>query len=121
MHGYGDGDEGGDGHGDGLLQAIKQKLHMRSRLTEEPPVTDVQEEQDKAKMLLGAKLLVSGWGAGWGGWVFCCLCMCVSMLVWAYFGVCVCVCVCLSVHVHVCVQVFVCLCLFEQVRLCGVW
>nr|KAG5698428.1 hypothetical protein BaRGS_006623 [Batillaria attramentaria] len=37
--------------------AIKQKLHMRSRLTEEPPVTDVQEEQDKAKMLLGAKLL----------------------------------------------------------------
>ena len=41
-----------------MTQAIKQKLHMRSRLTEESPVTDVQEEQDKAKMLLGAKLLV---------------------------------------------------------------
>ncbi|XP_070204899.1 protein hobbit-like isoform X2 [Littorina saxatilis] len=40
-----------------LSQAIKQKLHMRTRLTEEPLVTDVQEEQDKAKMLLGAKLL----------------------------------------------------------------
>jgi hypothetical protein len=26
---------------------------------EETPVTDVQEEQDKAKMLLGSKLLVS--------------------------------------------------------------
>ena len=25
---------------------------------EEPPVTDVQQEEDKAKMLLGAKLLV---------------------------------------------------------------
>ncbi|XP_076453404.1 protein hobbit-like isoform X2 [Babylonia areolata] len=36
-----------------LSQAIKQKLHMRSRQTE----GDVQEEQDKAKMLLGAKLL----------------------------------------------------------------
>lgn len=32
---------------------------MRSRLSEDVPVTDVQEEQDKAKMLLGAKLLVS--------------------------------------------------------------
>ncbi|XP_025090124.1 protein KIAA0100-like isoform X2 [Pomacea canaliculata] len=40
-----------------LSQAIKQKLHMRPRLTDETPVTDVQEEQDKAKMLLGAKLL----------------------------------------------------------------
>ncbi|KAL8564429.1 hypothetical protein ACOMHN_057451 [Nucella lapillus] len=36
-----------------LSQAIKQKLHMRSRPTE----GDMQEEQDKAKMLLGAKLL----------------------------------------------------------------
>ena len=66
------------GDGDGLFQAIKQKLHMRSRLTEEPPVTDVQEEQDKAKMLLGAKLLVSG-GGGVGG--VCCLCMCVHACV----------------------------------------
>lgn len=40
-----------------LSQAIKQKLHMRSRMGEEPPVTDVQQEEDKAKMLLGAKLL----------------------------------------------------------------
>ena len=51
------------------VQAIKQKLHMRSRLTEEPPVTDVQEEQDKAKMLLGAKLLV---------------CIQVHVFVWVY-------------------------------------
>jgi len=41
-----------------LLQAIKQKLHMRGRHGDEPPVTDVQQEEDKAKMLLGAKLLV---------------------------------------------------------------
>ncbi|XP_013416630.1 protein KIAA0100 [Lingula anatina] len=43
-----------------LSQAIKQKLHMRSRvaaLVDEAPVTDVQQEEDKAKMLLGAKLL----------------------------------------------------------------
>ncbi|ESO97897.1 hypothetical protein LOTGIDRAFT_228425 [Lottia gigantea] len=39
-----------------LSQAIKQKLHMKAR-TEEPPLTDVQQEEDKAKMLLGAKLL----------------------------------------------------------------
>jgi hypothetical protein len=40
-------------------QAIKQKLHMRSRVGEETPLTDVQQEEDKMKMLLGAKLLVS--------------------------------------------------------------
>ncbi|KAK6192150.1 hypothetical protein SNE40_003678 [Patella caerulea] len=39
-----------------LSQAIKQKLHMKSR-ADEPPLTDVQQEEDKAKMLLGAKLL----------------------------------------------------------------
>ena len=31
---------------------------MRSRMGDEAPVTDVQQEEDKAKMLLGAKLLV---------------------------------------------------------------
>ena len=31
---------------------------MRNRLIEDPPVTDVQQEEDKAKMLLGAKLFV---------------------------------------------------------------
>ncbi|WAR03618.1 K0100-like protein [Mya arenaria] len=40
-----------------ISQAIKQKLHMRTRIGEEAPVTDVQQEEDKAKMLLGAKLL----------------------------------------------------------------
>ncbi|GFN85826.1 protein kiaa0100-like [Plakobranchus ocellatus] len=40
-----------------LSQAIKQKLHWKARVLEEPPHTDVQEEEDKAKMLLGAKLL----------------------------------------------------------------
>ncbi|KAL3856242.1 hypothetical protein ACJMK2_011019 [Sinanodonta woodiana] len=40
-----------------ISQAIKQKLHMRSRAGEEGIVTDVQQEEDKAKMLLGAKLL----------------------------------------------------------------
>ncbi|XP_064647364.1 protein hobbit-like isoform X2 [Lineus longissimus] len=39
-----------------LTQAIKQKLHMRSRMGDDM-VTDVQQEEDKAKMLLGAKLL----------------------------------------------------------------
>ena len=33
---------------------------MRSRAPNEVPLTDVQQEEDKAKMLLGAKLLVSG-------------------------------------------------------------
>ncbi|KAK3084827.1 hypothetical protein FSP39_019738 [Pinctada imbricata] len=43
-----------------LSQAIKQKLHMRSRIVpEETPLTDVQQEEDKMKMLLGAKILVS--------------------------------------------------------------
>jgi hypothetical protein len=32
---------------------------MRSRVGEETPLTDVQQEEDKMKMLLGAKLLVS--------------------------------------------------------------
>ena len=41
-----------------LLQAIKQKLHMKSRVPEEAVKADVQQE-DKAKMLLGAKLFVS--------------------------------------------------------------
>ncbi|VDI01967.1 Hypothetical predicted protein, partial [Mytilus galloprovincialis] len=41
-----------------LSQAIKQKLHMRSRVGDETPLTDVQQEEDKMKMLLGAKLLV---------------------------------------------------------------
>lgn len=41
------------------LQAIKQKLHMKPWTGEERPLTDVQQEEDKAKMLLGAKLLVS--------------------------------------------------------------
>ncbi|XP_052074223.1 protein KIAA0100-like isoform X2 [Mytilus californianus] len=40
-----------------LSQAIKQKLHMRSRVGDETPLTDVQQEEDKMKMLLGAKLL----------------------------------------------------------------
>ncbi|OWF48647.1 protein KIAA0100-like isoform X2 [Mizuhopecten yessoensis] len=40
-----------------LSQAIKQKLHMRARAGEETPLTDVQQEEDKMKMLLGAKLL----------------------------------------------------------------
>ncbi|XP_059177083.1 protein hobbit-like isoform X2 [Physella acuta] len=40
-----------------LSQAIKQKLHWKARVLDEPPHTDVQEEEDKAKMLLGAKLL----------------------------------------------------------------
>ncbi|XP_005096164.1 protein KIAA0100 isoform X2 [Aplysia californica] len=40
-----------------LSQAIKQKLHWKARVLEEAPHTDVQEEEDKAKMLLGAKLL----------------------------------------------------------------
>ncbi|BFZ05396.1 hypothetical protein BsWGS_08435 [Bradybaena similaris] len=40
-----------------LSQAIKQKLHWKARVLEETPHTDVQEEEDKAKMLLGAKLL----------------------------------------------------------------
>ncbi|XP_069135589.1 protein hobbit-like isoform X1 [Argopecten irradians] len=40
-----------------LSQAIKQKLHMRGRGGEETPLTDVQQEEDKMKMLLGAKLL----------------------------------------------------------------
>lgn len=39
-------------------QAIKHKLHMKSRAGDDPPLTDVQQEEDKAKMLLGAKLLV---------------------------------------------------------------
>ena len=43
-----------------FLQAIKQKLHMKSRVGEETPLTDVQQEEDKMKMLLGAKVLVSG-------------------------------------------------------------
>ncbi|KAL4223452.1 hypothetical protein ACF0H5_016923 [Mactra antiquata] len=38
-----------------ISQAIKQKLHMKNRLVEDQPVTDVQQEEDKAKMLLGAK------------------------------------------------------------------
>ncbi|XP_071094347.1 protein hobbit-like isoform X1 [Haliotis cracherodii] len=42
-----------------LSQAIKQKLHMKSRAGDDVPLTDVQQEEDKAKMqmLLGAKLL----------------------------------------------------------------
>ena len=41
-------------------QAIKQKLHIMPRmLKDDLPVTDVQEAEDKAEMLLGAKLLVS--------------------------------------------------------------
>ncbi|XP_052234314.1 protein KIAA0100-like isoform X2 [Dreissena polymorpha] len=40
-----------------ISQAIKQKLHMRNRLSDDPPLTDVQQEEDKAKMLLGAKVL----------------------------------------------------------------
>ncbi|XP_078336664.1 protein hobbit-like [Crassostrea virginica] len=40
-----------------LAQAIKQKLHMKSRVGEETPLTDVQQEEDKMKMLLGAKVL----------------------------------------------------------------
>lgn len=42
-----------------LLKAIKQKLHMKSRVGEESPLTDVEQEEDKKKMLLGAKVLVS--------------------------------------------------------------
>ena len=33
---------------------------MKSRVGEETPLTDVQQEEDKMKMLLGAKVLVSG-------------------------------------------------------------
>ncbi|XP_048751983.2 protein hobbit-like isoform X2 [Ostrea edulis] len=40
-----------------LSQAIKQKLHMKSRVGEESPLTDVEQEEDKKKMLLGAKVL----------------------------------------------------------------
>lgn len=40
-----------------LAQALRQKFHMRSRAPNEVPLTDVQQEEDKAKMLLGAKLL----------------------------------------------------------------
>ncbi|KAJ8312522.1 hypothetical protein KUTeg_009895 [Tegillarca granosa] len=40
-----------------LTQAIKQKLHMKSRAGDEVVMTDVQQEEDKMKMLLGAKLL----------------------------------------------------------------
>jgi hypothetical protein len=32
---------------------------MKSRVGEETPLTDVQQEEDKMKMLLGAKVLVS--------------------------------------------------------------
>jgi len=41
-----------------LSQAIKQKLHWRARVLEEGgPTSDVHEEEVKAKMLLGAKVL----------------------------------------------------------------
>ncbi|XP_062591853.1 protein hobbit-like [Saccostrea cucullata] len=40
-----------------LSQAIKQKLHMKSRADEETPLNDVQQEENKMKMLLGAKVL----------------------------------------------------------------
>lgn len=40
-----------------LSQAIKQKLHMKSRAGEETQRTDAQQEEDKMKMLLGPKLL----------------------------------------------------------------
>ncbi|XP_062602292.1 protein hobbit-like, partial [Saccostrea cucullata] len=40
-----------------LSQAIKQKLHMKSRAGEETPLNDVQQEENKMKMLLGAKVL----------------------------------------------------------------
>ncbi|CAH1800960.1 unnamed protein product [Owenia fusiformis] len=43
-----------------IAQAVKQKLHIRSRLgDQEAPLTDVQQEEDKAKMLLGARLLTN--------------------------------------------------------------
>ena len=91
----------GDGDGDGLFQAIKQKLHMRSRLTEEPPVTDVQEEQDKAKMLLGAKLLVSGGGGvGGGGLLSVHVCPCLCGCLGGREGIC-----CQYMCVHSCVGV----------------
>lgn len=41
------------------VKAIKQKLHMKSRAGEETQRTDAQQEEDKMKMLLGPKLLVS--------------------------------------------------------------
>ncbi|XP_041349626.1 protein KIAA0100-like [Gigantopelta aegis] len=40
-----------------VSQAIKQKLRMKTRVTDEQVLTDVQKEEDKAKMLLGAKVL----------------------------------------------------------------
>ena len=40
------------------LQAIKQKLHMKSKTGEDPTKTDIQQD-DKARMLFGGKLTVS--------------------------------------------------------------
>uniref|UniRef100_A0A0L8HRK1 Uncharacterized protein n=1 Tax=Octopus bimaculoides TaxID=37653 RepID=A0A0L8HRK1_OCTBM len=40
-----------------LAQALRQKFHVRARAPNEVHLTDVQQEEDKAKMLLGAKLL----------------------------------------------------------------
>ena len=43
-----------------LSQAIKHKLHMKSVVTvsDHTSTSDVQQEEDKAKLLLGAKLQV---------------------------------------------------------------
>ena len=43
-----------------MLKAVKQKLHIKSRgAAEDAMMAEVKQEEDKAKMLLGAKLLVS--------------------------------------------------------------
>ena len=66
------------------FQAIKQKLHMRSRVADLYEMVQqgeaLQEEEDKASMLLGSRVLVS----------YICLSVCLCIYV------CVCVCMQLS-------------------------